>query len=74
MEDWQWDKLKMNCERAQQIPLKPLEVEPRPANWDKMTDTQKMLDRQMAFIIAVSKRSNAMLDENGDIILEDENE
>lgn len=69
MEQWQWEKLKRNCERAKQLPDEPLEMPPRPDQYDQLDDRGKMIVNQMRFVKAVKQRQKARLDSNGDIIL-----
>lgn len=69
MEDWQWDKLKRNCERAKQLPDEPLEMADRPDGYDSLSDRGKIIVNQMRFVQAVQQRKKARLDDDGDIIL-----
>lgn len=56
MEDWQWNKLKRNCERAKQLPDVELEMPPRPDGYDQLDDRGKMIVNQMRFVKAVQQR------------------
>ena len=69
MEQWQWEKLKRNCERAKQLPDEPLEMPDRPDGYEQLDGRDKMIVNQMRFMEAVEQRKKARLDSNGDIIL-----
>lgn len=74
MEDWQWKKLKQNCERAKQLPPVEIKMPPKPDNYYQLTERQQVINNQMRFIEAVSKLQKARLDNNGDIILPEQKE
>lgn len=74
MEQWQWNKLKRNCERAKQLPPVQIEMPPKPDNYYQLSERQQVINNQLRFIEAVSKIKKARLDSNGDIILPEQRE
>lgn len=74
MKEDNWKHLMENIERSKKLNLGPLKIEPRPDNWDELTETQQMLDRQFAFIKAADERSSRVkFDDDGYIVLVDKN-